>query len=86
MDGQVTTTGVVFRPRLPPEQLRKVVEATEAAGVAELWVWEDCFSEGGLTTATAALAWSGRLRIGIGLLPVGFRNPALAAMEIATDR
>lgn len=81
---QVITTGVVFRPQLPPEQLRNVVEATEAAGVAELWVWEDCFLEGGLTTATAALAWSKQLRIGIGLLPVALRNPALAAMEIAT--
>ena len=81
---QVVETGVVFRPQLEPEALRTVVEATEAAGVAELWVWEDCFLEGGLTTATAALAWSERLRIGIGLLPVALRNPALAAMEIAT--
>jgi alkanesulfonate monooxygenase SsuD/methylene tetrahydromethanopterin reductase-like flavin-dependent oxidoreductase (luciferase family) len=81
---QVVTTGVVFRPQSPPERLREVVEATEAAGVAELWLWEDCFWEGGLTAATAALAWSARLRIGIGLLPVALRNPALVAMEIAT--
>jgi alkanesulfonate monooxygenase SsuD/methylene tetrahydromethanopterin reductase-like flavin-dependent oxidoreductase (luciferase family) len=78
------TTGVVFRPQCPPERLREVVEATEAAGVAELWLWEDCFLEGGLTAATAALAWSERLRVGIGLLPVALRNPALVAMEIAT--
>ena len=50
----------------------------------EPWLWEDCFWEGGLTTATAALAWSERLRIGIGLLPVALRNPAVVAMEIAT--
>lgn len=61
-----------------------MVEHAEAAGVAELWLWEDCFLEGGLTTAAAALAWSTRLRVGIGLLPVPLRNPALAAMEIAT--
>ena len=53
-------------------------------GLAELWLWEDCFLEGGLTTAAVALAWSTRLRVGIGLLPVPLRNPALAAMEIAT--
>jgi alkanesulfonate monooxygenase SsuD/methylene tetrahydromethanopterin reductase-like flavin-dependent oxidoreductase (luciferase family) len=76
--------GVVFRPQLPPERLREVVEAAEAAGVAELWLWEDCFLEGGLTTATAALAWSERLRVGLGLLPVALRNPAVVAMEIAT--
>lgn len=77
-------TGVVFRPQSPPEELRSVVEHAEAAGLAELWLWEDCFLEGGLTTAAAALAWSTRLRVGVGLLPVPLRNPALAAMEIAT--
>ena len=76
--------GVTFRPQLPPERLREVVEAAEAARVAELWLWEDCFLEGGLTTATAALAWSERLRVGVGLLPVALRNPAVVAMEIAT--
>jgi alkanesulfonate monooxygenase SsuD/methylene tetrahydromethanopterin reductase-like flavin-dependent oxidoreductase (luciferase family) len=78
------TLGVTFRPQLPPEQLRKVAQAAEAAGVPELWLWEDCFLEGGLTTASAALAWTERLRVGVGLLPVPLRNPALVAMEIAT--
>jgi alkanesulfonate monooxygenase SsuD/methylene tetrahydromethanopterin reductase-like flavin-dependent oxidoreductase (luciferase family) len=77
-------TGVVFRPQSPPEELRAAVEAAEAAGIDELWLWEDCFLEGGLTTAAAALAWSERITVGIGLLPVPFRNPALAAMELAT--
>jgi alkanesulfonate monooxygenase SsuD/methylene tetrahydromethanopterin reductase-like flavin-dependent oxidoreductase (luciferase family) len=78
------TVGVVFRPQQPPEALETVVRAVDEAGVPELWLWEDCFLEGGLTTATAALAWSRRLRVGVGLLPVPLRNPALAAMEIAT--
>ena len=76
--------GVVFRPQQPPEELRAVVRAAEEARVPELWLWEDCFLEGGLTTATAALAWSERLRVGVGLLPVPLRNPALVAMELAT--
>jgi alkanesulfonate monooxygenase SsuD/methylene tetrahydromethanopterin reductase-like flavin-dependent oxidoreductase (luciferase family) len=79
-----TTLGVVFRPQSPPERLRAVVQAAEAAGLPELWLWEDCFLEGGLTAASAALAWTERLKVGIGLLPVPLRNPALAAMEIAT--
>jgi alkanesulfonate monooxygenase SsuD/methylene tetrahydromethanopterin reductase-like flavin-dependent oxidoreductase (luciferase family) len=78
------TTGVVFRPQSPPEELRAAVEHAESAGVDELWLWEDCFLQGGLTSAAAALAWSSRLRVGVGLLPVPLRNPALAAMEIAT--
>ncbi|QIG43680.1 LLM class flavin-dependent oxidoreductase [Nocardioides anomalus] len=80
----MVTTGVVFRPEQPPEELRAAVERAEAAGVGELWFWEDCFRNGGLTAATSALAWSERLHVGIGLLPVPLRNPALAAMEIAT--
>jgi alkanesulfonate monooxygenase SsuD/methylene tetrahydromethanopterin reductase-like flavin-dependent oxidoreductase (luciferase family) len=76
--------GVVFRPQSPPERLREVALAAEACGVSELWLWEDCFLEGGLTAATAALAWTERLHVGVGLLPVPLRNPAVAAMEIAT--
>lgn len=80
----MTSVGVVFRPQLPPDALRGVVEAAEVAGVDELWLWEDCFLEGGLTTSAAALAWSDRLQVGIGLLPVPLRNPAVTAMEIAS--
>jgi alkanesulfonate monooxygenase SsuD/methylene tetrahydromethanopterin reductase-like flavin-dependent oxidoreductase (luciferase family) len=78
------SVGVVFRPQSPPERLREVVVAAEAAGVDELWLWEDCFLEGGLTACAAALAWSERLVVGIGLLPVPLRNAAVTAMEIAT--
>ena len=76
--------GILFRPQLPPERLRDFVISAERAGLDDLWLWEDCFAEGGLTTATAALAWSSSLRIGLGLMPVPLRNPALAAMEVAT--
>jgi alkanesulfonate monooxygenase SsuD/methylene tetrahydromethanopterin reductase-like flavin-dependent oxidoreductase (luciferase family) len=80
----MTTVGVVLRPQLPPEAVRAVVQDAEAAGIDELWLWEDCFLESGPTTAAAALAWTSRIRVGIGLLPVPLRNPAVAAMEIAT--
>jgi alkanesulfonate monooxygenase SsuD/methylene tetrahydromethanopterin reductase-like flavin-dependent oxidoreductase (luciferase family) len=75
---------MIFRPQLPPEQLRAVAEAADASGVDELWLWEDCFDEGGISCAAAALAWTQRLHVGIGVLPVPLRNPALAAMEIAS--
>jgi alkanesulfonate monooxygenase SsuD/methylene tetrahydromethanopterin reductase-like flavin-dependent oxidoreductase (luciferase family) len=76
--------GVIFRPNLAPERLREYVETAENTGLDDLWLWEDCFFEGGLTSASAALAWSSSIRVGVGLLPVPLRNPALAAMEIAT--
>jgi alkanesulfonate monooxygenase SsuD/methylene tetrahydromethanopterin reductase-like flavin-dependent oxidoreductase (luciferase family) len=80
----MTTLGTVFLPQLPPERLRDVVRAADESGLDELWLWEDCFLEGGLTTAAAALAWSARLRVAVGLLPVPLRNVALSAMEIST--
>jgi alkanesulfonate monooxygenase SsuD/methylene tetrahydromethanopterin reductase-like flavin-dependent oxidoreductase (luciferase family) len=76
--------GVVFRPQLPPERLREFASSAEAAGLDDLWLWEDCFLEGGLTSAAAALAGTTSVRVGLGLMPVPLRNPALAAMEIAT--
>lgn len=80
----MTTLGTVFLPQLPPERLRDVVCAADAAGLEELWFWEDCFLESGIATAAAALAWTQRLRVGVGLLPVPLRNVALTAMEMAT--
>jgi alkanesulfonate monooxygenase SsuD/methylene tetrahydromethanopterin reductase-like flavin-dependent oxidoreductase (luciferase family) len=80
----MTILGMIFRPQLAPERLRAVAEAADASGVDELWLWEDCFDEGGISCAAAALAWTERLRVGIGVLPVPLRNPALAAMEIAS--
>ena len=80
----VPRVGVIFRPQLPPDKLRGFVNAAEAAGLDDVWLWEDCFLEGGLTSAAAALAWTTSVRVGLGLMPVPFRNAALAAIEIAT--
>ncbi len=49
-----------------------------------LWLGEDCFLESGIACASAALAWTSRLKVGVGLLPVPLRNVALTAMEAAT--
>src|SRR5919198_994400 len=76
--------GAMFRPQLAPEQLRGVARAADAAGLEELWLWEDCFFEGGISSMAAALAWTDRLRLGLGVLPVPLRNVGLAAMEAAT--
>lgn len=76
--------GLIFPPDQPPERLREVALATERAGFDELWIWEDCFKESGIATAAAVLAWTERISVGIGLLPVPLRNVALTAMELAT--
>ena len=76
--------GVAYVPTTPPEQLRALAETAERSGLDELWVWEDSFKQSGIASATAALACTERISVGIGLLPVPFRNVALTAMELAT--
>ncbi|WP_150251607.1 LLM class flavin-dependent oxidoreductase [Nocardiopsis deserti] len=80
----MTELGAVFRPQLPPERLRSVARAADEAGLDQLWLWEDCFLESGVAAASAALAWTENLTVGVGLLPVPLRNVALTAMETAT--
>jgi alkanesulfonate monooxygenase SsuD/methylene tetrahydromethanopterin reductase-like flavin-dependent oxidoreductase (luciferase family) len=79
-----TKLGVVFLPNWPPERLRSVAEAADQAGLEELWLWEDCFRESGIAAMAAALAWTDRVSVGVGLFPVPLRNVALTAMEVAT--
>ena len=86
LDGVVTKLGAIFLPSNPPERLPGIARAADDAGLEQLWLWEDCFLNSGIAAAAAALASTGRLQVGIGLLPVPFRNVALAAMEIATLR
>ncbi len=78
------TLGAIFVHTLAPERLRSVAGAADVAGVDELWMWEDCFRQGGLTSSAAALAWTERIAVGIGIVPLPLRNAAVTAMEVAT--
>jgi alkanesulfonate monooxygenase SsuD/methylene tetrahydromethanopterin reductase-like flavin-dependent oxidoreductase (luciferase family) len=78
------TIGAVARPQLPPERVLTVAREADESGLPELWLWEDCFAEGGVSTAAAVLASTQRLHVGIGILPTPLRNVAITAMEVAT--
>ncbi|GAA2752007.1 LLM class flavin-dependent oxidoreductase [Amnibacterium kyonggiense] len=80
----MASLGIIFQPSFPPERLRGVAQRAEAAGIEELWVFEDCFRESGIAALVAALAATERLRIGVGILPMPLRNVAITAMELAT--
>jgi alkanesulfonate monooxygenase SsuD/methylene tetrahydromethanopterin reductase-like flavin-dependent oxidoreductase (luciferase family) len=80
----MASLGVIFQPSFPPERLLPIAQRAEAAGIDELWVFEDCFREGGISALTAALAATERIRVGVGILPMPLRNVAITAMELAT--
>ncbi|QCR20206.1 LLM class flavin-dependent oxidoreductase [Agrococcus sp. SGAir0287] len=75
---------LILPPDQPPESFCRVAVAADAAGLDELWVWEDCFAQSGVAAAAAILAWTPRIRVGIGLMPAPLRAVALEAMEVAT--
>ena len=76
--------GVIFLPSFPPETLTDYARRAESAGFDELWLWDDCFLPGALTSAAVALSATQTLKVGIGLLPAAAYNPLFAAMEITT--
>src|SRR5262245_6130974 len=76
--------GVIFHPTMPPETMVDFARQAEAAGFDEIWLWEDCFWAGALTSAATMLAGTSKVKVGIGLMPVTARNPLFVAMEITT--
>jgi 5,10-methylenetetrahydromethanopterin reductase len=76
--------GIIFHPRFPPESLAGFARKAETAGFDELWLWDDCFLPGALTSAAIALSATRQLKVGIGLMPAAAYNPLFAAMEITT--
>lgn len=76
--------GVMFRREHAPEQLPDFARRAEEAGFDELWVVEDCFYTSGIASAATALAGTGSITVGLGIMPAVVRNPVFAAMEIAT--
>lgn len=75
--------GVMHRCDNPPENLPAYARLAERLGYDELWVVEDCFFAGAVSSAAVAAAATENLRVCIGILPAAFRNPALAAMELS---
>lgn len=77
-------TGVLLPRDLPADQVLPYARRADELGFDELWVVEDLGFRGGMAQAAAVLAATDRIRVGVGILPVGARNVAFAAMEAAT--
>ncbi|RCV55853.1 LLM class flavin-dependent oxidoreductase [Marinitenerispora sediminis] len=75
--------GFTFPCRLPLSELPPLAREVERGGFDELWIVEDCFLAGGIAAAATALAVTGRVTVGVGILPAVARNAAFTAMELA---
>lgn len=76
--------GLVLGSAIAPERLGETARLGEELGFGELWFAEDCFFTGGISGATAALAATERVPVGLGIVSAVTRHPALLAMEIST--
>jgi 5,10-methylenetetrahydromethanopterin reductase len=76
--------GVMFTCNRPPEELIDGIRLIEHLGFDDAWVVEDLRWGGGIASSVAALAATDRVRVGLGIMPVLFRNPAATAMEVST--
>ncbi|MCT2591415.1 LLM class flavin-dependent oxidoreductase [Streptomyces sp. N2-109] len=86
MDSTATgpAVGVMLTRDIPAGQAVPYARRAEDLGFDEIWVVEDLGFRGGIAQAAAVLGATSRIRVGIGIVPVGARNPAFAAMEAAT--
>lgn len=76
--------GLVLGSAVAPERVARAAMSAEAGGFDELWLAEDYFFTGGISAATMALEATRRIRVGLGIVSVVARHPALLAMEIST--
>jgi len=73
----------MIRREIPPRDVAAVARDLQH-GYDELWVVEDLPYAGGISQATVALEVTDNVRVGHGIAPAPFRNPAALAMEWAT--
>jgi 5,10-methylenetetrahydromethanopterin reductase len=84
MNAQRAEIGLSFHRSFPPALVADFARRLDTGGADQIWVIEDCFFTAGVSLAATALAATERLRVGVGILPVLARNPAVTAMELAT--
>lgn len=76
--------GLLLASATPPEEVAALSKKAEELGFQELWVPEDYFFGGGISTAAITLAATERIAVGVGVVASVVRHPAVTAMEIAT--
>jgi 5,10-methylenetetrahydromethanopterin reductase len=76
--------GLAIGSATAPEQVAPLARLAEDAGFGEIWIPEDYFFLGGVSSIGIALGATERIKVGTGIVSAVARHPAVLAMEIAT--
>jgi alkanesulfonate monooxygenase SsuD/methylene tetrahydromethanopterin reductase-like flavin-dependent oxidoreductase (luciferase family) len=76
--------GLAITSSTLPEHVPAIARRGEELGYGEIWLPEDYFFSGGISTAAATLAATDEIPVGLGIVSAVVRHPGLLAMEIAT--
>lgn len=76
--------GIQIGAATAPSALSRVAGLAEELGYGEIWLAEDYFELGGMTSTAIALGATESIPIGLGVVAAAARHPAVTAMEFAT--
>lgn len=76
--------GIQIGATTPPAEIGPVVAEAERLGYGEIWLAEDYFDLGGISSVATALAATADIPVGLGVVAAPARHPAVTAMEFAT--
>jgi alkanesulfonate monooxygenase SsuD/methylene tetrahydromethanopterin reductase-like flavin-dependent oxidoreductase (luciferase family) len=79
-----TRVGVQVAGTTPADRIAPIAREVEQLGFGELWLAEDFFDLGGMSSVAVALGATKRIPVGLGIASIRVRHPALTAMEFAT--
>ena len=66
------------------QEYTEYAKHAEQTGYDSVWLAEDLGFRDGIVPLTALSVSTSRIKLGTGILPIGYRNPALTAMTAAT--
>ena len=84
MTDTYSPVGVILHGSTPPEELVDLCRLVEDCEFGELWLSEDYFFLGGISSTAVALQSTERIPVGLGIISAVVRHPAVTAMELST--
>lgn len=78
------SVGVVLGGQMGPSKIPSHAHLAEDLGFQEVWLLEDLWFTGGIAGASAALASTRSIPVGVGVVSAVLRDPSILAIEIST--